>query len=113
MDKTLTHSLSNIEIEKHLTQAACIGISPSVFDADQYPDAWGGLKICSTCPRKARWACLQRIEPHKMWFDGVAGGLVWRNGIVQTIIGKTIHLNDQTLADYFEERNPIQEYEKE
>jgi hypothetical protein len=113
MTSTHTRSLSPTEIERFLEHAACRGVAPSVFDADEYPNAWQAIKICSTCPRKARWACLQKIEPHKSWFDGVAGAMVWRNGIVQTIIGKTLHLSDESLANYFEERNPTSEDEKE
>lgn len=107
-DKSLTliQSLTRQQ-EADLQKAACIGVSPSVFDADSYPQAWQGIKVCSSCPRNTAWACLQNIAPHKSWFDGVAGGLVWRNGIVQTITGKTLHLTDKTLAEYFDERNPI------
>ena len=107
---SLTHfqSLTRQQISD-LERAACIGAAPSVFDADSFPQAWQGIKICSQCPRNTAWACLQKIAPHKSWFDGVAGGMVWRNGIVQTITGKTIHLTDKTLAEYFDERNPIYE----
>lgn len=39
--------------------------------------------------------------------------MVWKNGIVQTITGKTLHLNDKTLGEYFDERNPIYEETEE
>ena len=109
-EESLTHIHSiPFDQERHLQKAACIGTSPSVFDADTYPQAWNAIKVCSSCPRNTAWACLQKIAPHKSWFDGVAGGMVWKNGIVQTITGKTLHLNDKTLGEYFDERNPIYE----
>jgi WhiB family redox-sensing transcriptional regulator len=104
---TLTHSIP-LELERDLLQAACIGAAPSLFDANGYPSAYDGIKVCAHCPRDTKWACLQKIEPHKTWFDGVAGGIVWRNGIVQTVTGKTLHLTDKTLVDYFDERYPKQ-----
>lgn len=108
---TLIHSITRDDAVA-LEYAACAGVNPRLFDETTYPQAWNALKVCSSCPRRTQWACLKKIEPHRTWFDGVAGGMVWRNGIVQTVTGKTIHLTDRTLIEYFDERNP-QEMELE
>lgn len=61
-----------------LSGAACRGIEPSIFDAYEFPAALLALGFCAQCPIKQQ--CLDVVRPSKSFFDGVAGGVVWRNG---------------------------------
>ena len=36
------------------------------------------LSLCASCPLTQ--ACLERVAPKPSYYDGVCGGLVWRNG---------------------------------
>jgi WhiB family redox-sensing transcriptional regulator len=36
------------------------------------------LELCADCPFTRE--CLARVEPRLSFYDGVCGGLVWRNG---------------------------------
>jgi hypothetical protein len=36
------------------------------------------LSLCASCPLTQ--ACLERVAPRQSYYDGVAGGLVFRNG---------------------------------
>lgn len=38
------------------------------------------LKLCADCPFTRE--CIDRVAPKESWYDGVAGGFVWRNGQV-------------------------------
>ncbi len=64
--------------DRSLLDAACIGHNPTLFDATEYPQALAALAVCGTCTIKVE--CLAVVRPGPSWFDGVAGGLVWRNG---------------------------------
>ena len=57
---------------------ACAGQDPAMFDATTFPAARKALAWCSICPITEE--CLAIIRPQRTWFDGVAGGIVWRNG---------------------------------
>jgi hypothetical protein len=61
-----------------LRDAACIGHDPALFDITEYPRALAALAVCGTCTIKVQ--CLAVVRPGPSWFDGVAGGIVWRNG---------------------------------
>ncbi len=61
-----------------LLDAACIGHDPKLFDATNYPQAYAALAVCGMCSIKVE--CLQVVRPGPSWFDGVAGGVVFRNG---------------------------------
>ena len=61
-----------------LSAAACVGVEPSVFDHYRYPEASLALYYCQKCSIVED--CLTVVRPSKSNFDGVAGGVVWRNG---------------------------------
>lgn len=57
-------------------QPACAGINPAFFDDPQFYQA--GLEVCVECPAKL-W-CLNQVDPVNNWYDGVAGGVAWKDG---------------------------------
>lgn len=57
---------------------ACAEQDPALFEATTYPAARKALAWCAVCP--ATEDCLTIVRPQRTWFDGVAGGIVWRNG---------------------------------
>jgi hypothetical protein len=61
-----------------LSAAACSGADPGVFDDTSFPNALLALSYCDICP--VTELCMQVVRPSKSGFDGVAGGIVWRNG---------------------------------
>lgn len=61
-----------------LSAAACIGLDPALFDHFEFPDASLAVGICAECPITD--LCVEIVRPQKNHFDGVAGGIVWRNG---------------------------------
>ena len=61
-----------------LSAAACVGADPLYFDDFTYPAAHVALSYCERCPMTA--VCLEIVRPQKSHYDGVAGGVVWRNG---------------------------------
>jgi WhiB family redox-sensing transcriptional regulator len=61
-----------------LMLAACAGEEPSTFDHYTFPEAQEALRICSHCRFVAD--CMDWVKPNKSFFDGVAAGVVWRNG---------------------------------
>lgn len=61
-----------------LSLAACRNLSASVFDAYTFPAAQRALDVCARCTIVE--TCLDWVRPQKSFFDGVAGGIVWRNG---------------------------------
>lgn len=63
---------------KNLHLSACQTIDPAVFDVFVFPGARRALTICGRCP--VTQECLDWVKPQKSFFDGVAGGVVWRNG---------------------------------
>jgi hypothetical protein len=63
---------------KWIHSAACAGSDPIMFDHYMYPQAIAALTICGTC--KFTVECVEWVKPNKSFFDGVAGGVVWRNG---------------------------------
>jgi hypothetical protein len=65
-------------VKLDLSSAACSGVEPSIFDAHTYPAASLALWYCTRCPIVE--PCLDAVRPSKSSFDGVAGGVVWRNG---------------------------------
>lgn len=65
-------------MKDRLREAACIGSNPVIFDEYRYPNAALGVEICKRCLVTVE--CLEYVRPQKSSFDGVAGGLVWRNG---------------------------------
>ena len=65
-------------MNSYLGNAACLGKSPQIFDAFTFPEANLAMSICKTCTVVTE--CFNLVRPNKSFFDGVAGGIVWRNG---------------------------------
>jgi hypothetical protein len=61
-----------------LSAAACRGADPGLFDDTTFPDAFIALSYCETC--QVTDLCMETVRPSKSGFDGVAAGIVWRNG---------------------------------
>lgn len=61
-----------------VSAGACVGSNPSLFDHVEFPDANLALGFCAQC--RIVELCLEVVRPQKSRFDGVAGGVVWRNG---------------------------------
>lgn len=57
------------------------------------------LAICATCPVKT-W-CLNTVDPHRNYYDGVVGGHAWRDGM---IIHKYSDTTDPVLQLYLKKR---------
>jgi len=36
------------------------------------------LSYCARCPVKAE--CVMIVKPHESYFDGICGGIIWKNG---------------------------------
>jgi hypothetical protein len=70
-------------VGRPLTTAACVGVNPFFFDAVTWEGARYALSFCAVCPITE--LCREEVltkNPKSTAFDGVAGGLVWRNGAV-------------------------------
>lgn len=65
-------------LSEALLDAACLGHDPRLFDATAYPQAHAAIAVCAMC--RIHDECLAVVRPGPSWFDGVAGGIVWRNG---------------------------------
>ena len=62
-----------------LQGAACTGADPQLFDAVGGDDAEDALTYCDRC--SVRQACEDLVRPRKSYFDGVAAGRIWHNGV--------------------------------
>ena len=61
-----------------MSQAACVGESPDLFDAFTFPAADEAVRICGNC--RVIDECMSWVRPNKSFFDGVAAAVVWSNG---------------------------------
>jgi hypothetical protein len=61
-----------------LSDAACSGVEPAVFDSNRFPEARLALWFCRKCTIVED--CMATVRPSKSYFDGVAANVVWRNG---------------------------------
>ena len=61
-----------------LEQAACIGMPPQVFDGKSAYDIHAGIMVCRSC--LVRQPCLEWLRPRRTFYDGIAGGKLWRDG---------------------------------
>lgn len=59
--------------------AACAGHDPAVFDARSLPEAQPALDLCACCPVPG--LCDEVVRPGHSYFDGVAVGRIWVNGV--------------------------------
>ena len=63
----------------NLPEAACIGADPRLFDAMSGETAEDALSYCDRCPVVKE--CETVVRPKKSYFDGVAAGRIWSNGV--------------------------------
>ena len=63
---------------KWLERAACANIDPALFDHFVFPQAASAISVCNRCTVIEQ--CMNWVRPSKSYFDGVAAGVVWRNG---------------------------------
>lgn len=61
-----------------LAGAACLNANPRLFDITDPIRATFALRYCRLCPVKG--LCLAVVNPEKSYYDGICGGIVWRNG---------------------------------
>lgn len=72
----------------------CQGEDPYIFDNEwTYGMALG---MCEECP--VRLWCLRQVDPARSYFDGVAGGHVWKEGRPQDRM--TNPRQDEVLITY-------------
>lgn len=75
----------NIRLVEH---AACRGAEPRDFDATEHAQAAVALWYCGRCT--VRELCYDIVQPAKSYYDGVAAGRVWRNGLLILADGTAI-----------------------
>jgi hypothetical protein len=63
----------------YLEQAACFGADPDLFDSTAGESVLDALSYCDRCPIIPE--CDAHVKPRKSYFDGVAAGRIWNNGI--------------------------------
>lgn len=74
-------------------RARCIGQDPLLFDIEEaYPLAFD---LCDACPVQL-W-CLETVNPAASWYDGVVGGLVWKDGALRP---RKDHIPTAAQKDY-------------
>ena len=66
-----------------LDEANCVGSNPDLFNHTTLPEASEALSICASCSFKGN-GCNELIQPRSSYFDGVADGKVWQNGVEVT-----------------------------
>ena len=64
---------------RSLDQAACKGANPGLFDAIAGDLVFDALSYCERC--KVTTECFEYVAPSRSYFDGVAAGRLWRNGV--------------------------------
>ena len=64
---------------RELEQASCKGADPALFDAVAGDEVFDALSYCDRCP--VTGACQDWVMPSRSYFDGVAAGRLWRNGV--------------------------------
>jgi len=77
---TLGHKpMQSKEEAKLYSLAPCIGAEPMYFDQVE-PNCMAeeALTYCARCPVKAE--CVMIVKPHESYFDGICGGIIWKNG---------------------------------
>jgi hypothetical protein len=77
-DKALFMRRASIKL---IENAACVSQTPYLFDEvehNAYSEA--AINICGTCTVTEE--CLLIVNPTNSYFDGVAGGIVFKNGFI-------------------------------
>jgi hypothetical protein len=60
--------------------APCRQFPAEAFDMVEYPLTDLGLSVCEGCTQKVE--CLKLVDPLRSYFDGIAGGYVWKDGSI-------------------------------
>lgn len=68
---------------------ACVNTDPAYFEEPYLYER--GLQVCNTC--QVHLWCLNRVDPARSHFDGVAGGQAWKDG---RLVAK--HFNTNNLV---------------
>lgn len=64
---------------KLLDEGKCVGTSRFLWDQTEFNEFSAiALNICRECPVKG--LCLQWVEPKRSFYDGVAGGHIFKHG---------------------------------
>jgi len=66
-------------VPRALQDAACKGAEPALFDAVAGEQVFDALSYCERCT--VTGPCEAYVMPARSYFDGVAAGRLWRNGI--------------------------------
>lgn len=84
--------------------ASCRGKDPQLFDTFLNP--LPALRICDTCPVRS-W-CLATVDPARSYYDGVAGGHTWREGMLKC---SSCVKTDPILINYLRRIGAIRRYQ--
>lgn len=77
--------MTHLRLVEH---AACRTADPASFDATDHADASLALWYCGRCTVVD--LCNEVVRPAKSYYDGVAAGRVWRNGLLILVDGTAI-----------------------
>jgi hypothetical protein len=84
------------EAEILYSQAVCVDANPMYFDQIEHNKlAKEALNYCAVCP--VRKQCLMVVKPRESYFDGICGGVIWRNG--QRVGAKTVTIVEPDVLD--------------
>ena len=75
-DRELTTTQPHLML---LPDAACKGANPYLFDATSGDAVLDALSYCDRCPVIKE--CDEWVKPRRSYYDGVASGRVWHNGV--------------------------------
>lgn len=89
-------------MEDPIDRANCRNSDPELFENEWLYDQ--ALALCQTCP--VRLWCLQRVDPIRGFFDGVAGGFIWVDGKVKS--DHRTNPKDPALMTYLKTRRNSQ-----
>jgi WhiB family redox-sensing transcriptional regulator len=65
--------------KRNMERAACYGADPDLFNALTFETAGDALSYCDRCPVIKE--CDEWVKPRRSYYDGVASGRVWHNGV--------------------------------
>lgn len=60
--------------------ATAVDLPVFIVNDIQRDQAERGLRYCARCPEETKAACLRLTQPSRTYYDGIAGGRVWREG---------------------------------
>lgn len=73
----------------------CVDMSASIFDATEGLDVLEALKACNVCPVVQE--CEDFVRPKKSFFDGVAAGKLWIEGVRIVDVESRVLFRQETL----------------